>query len=131
MAKGQAETKALQERRKAAGYKSAKAFAAHAGVNGDTYTDYEQGRTALSLERAWFFADLLDCTLDELAGRTPPGKAQPLADAGERYIADVYRGSNEDGREVMLNNARFVESTPGYRRGSGHDEGAEAGKVGA
>lgn len=59
----------LQELRKEAGYRSAKAFAEEVGMKLGTYTDYEQGRTSMTLERAWFFADILHVTLDELAGR--------------------------------------------------------------
>ena len=62
----------LQAMRKAAGFKSARAFAEHIGMNVSTYTDYEQGRRMFALEQAWEFADALGCTLDELAGRTPP-----------------------------------------------------------
>ena len=59
----------LQALRKAAGFKSAKAFAHHIGMNVNTYTDYEQGRRMFALDQAWEFADALGCTLDELAGR--------------------------------------------------------------
>lgn len=59
----------LQELRKEAGYGSARAFAEHIDMPVATYTDYEQGRRAFTLERAWFFADALGCTLDQLAGR--------------------------------------------------------------
>ena len=61
----------LQELRKAAGFKSARAFADHYGINLNTYTGYEQGKP-FSLEQAWAFADFFDCTLDELAGRERP-----------------------------------------------------------
>lgn len=60
---------ALQEMRKRAGYKSAKAFAAHIGMPTRTYTNYEQGVRDITLEVAWNLADELGCTLDELAGR--------------------------------------------------------------
>ena len=62
----------LQKVRKKAGYKSARAFAEAYGMNTSTYTDYEQGRHAFTLEQAWDFADFLGCTLDELAGREFP-----------------------------------------------------------
>lgn len=59
----------LQKLRKAAGYKSARAFAEHIGMNVATYTDYEQGRRSFTLEKAWEFADILQVSLDDLAGR--------------------------------------------------------------
>ena len=61
----------LQELRKAAGFKSAKAFADYFGINLNTYTGYEQGKP-ISLEQAWAFADEFDVSLDELAGRERP-----------------------------------------------------------
>lgn len=59
----------LQKLRKDAGYRSAKAFAEHIGMSVDTYTGYEQGKRKFSLEQAWIFADELQVSLDELAGR--------------------------------------------------------------
>lgn len=96
----------LQAMRKRAGYKSAVAFAEHMGINPYTYTDYEQGRIALSLEQAWEFADELHCTLDELAGRDfhPPGEV--VQDPFERELVSCYRGSTADGKANILGNAR-------------------------
>lgn len=96
----------LQAMRKRAGYKSAVAFAEHMGINPYTYTDYEQGRIALSLEQAWEFADELHCTLDELAGRDfhPPGEM--VSDPFERELVDCSRESTVDGKANILGNAR-------------------------
>ena len=66
----------LQELRKKAGWKSAKAYAEHMGMNVSTYTDYEQGRISMPLERAWAIADDLGVSLDELMGRTPPAQRE-------------------------------------------------------
>ena len=80
----------LQELRVAAGYKSAKDFAIEHGFNVGSYTNYEQGQRNLSLELAWKFADILQCSLDELAGRTPPPK--PLAHSpAETELISYYR----------------------------------------
>ena len=59
----------LQKLRIAAGFRSANAFADHIEINRGTYTNYEQGKRELTLERAWFFADIFGVTLDEFAGR--------------------------------------------------------------
>lgn len=63
----------LQNIRKARGFKSAKEFAAHIGMSGNTYTGHEQGKP-FDLEKAWEYADWLDCSLDELVGRERPAK---------------------------------------------------------
>lgn len=99
----------LQAMRKRAGYKSAKAFADHIGVPVGTYTDYEQGRRMFTLERAWEFADALDCTLDELAGRKAPNRAS--GDARMGSIADNYESMNETGRARLAEQAEMMASS--------------------
>ena len=89
----------LQAMRKRAGYKSAREFADHAGINVNTYTNYEQGKANMSLVQAWELADLLDCTLDELAGRRVPEK--PSMSADEQRVLDVYRSASEHGRVLI------------------------------
>ena len=59
----------LQRLRKEAGWKSARLFAEHLGLNVRTYTDYEQGKITMPITKAWDIADELECTLDELLGR--------------------------------------------------------------
>lgn len=73
----------LQELRKKAGYKSAFAYADHMEMSRSSYTDYEQGRTPMPLEKAWAIADDLGVSLDELVGRTPPAKPHPDATADD------------------------------------------------
>lgn len=96
----------LQAMRKRAGFKSAKAFAEHMGLNVYTYTDYEQGRISLTLEQAWEFADVLGCTLDELAGRDfqPPGEV--VTDPFERELVDLYRACGPKAKGHILDDAR-------------------------
>lgn len=100
----------LQAMRKRAGYKSAKAFADHIGVPVGTYTDYEQGRRMFTLERAWEFADALDCTLDELAGRKPPGKSNGY-DPTLKRIKENYESMNEVGRDRLAEQAEMMASS--------------------
>lgn len=59
----------LMRLRKAAGYANRDDFADALGVNRATFKAWETGRTRLKLEDACDIADLLHCTLDELAGR--------------------------------------------------------------
>lgn len=99
----------LQAIRKQAGYKSAKAFADHIGMPVGTYTDYEQGRRMFTLEKAWEFADALDCTLDELAGRKAPNRAS--GDARMGSIADSYESMNDTGRARLAEQAEMMASS--------------------
>lgn len=59
----------LKELRKAAGYKTAEAFADRMGMKVKTLRNYEQGVTDYTLEFACEVCNVLGCTLDELAGR--------------------------------------------------------------
>ena len=89
----------LQKLRKAAGYKSAKAFAEHMGMNPGTYTAYEQGRRPLTFDIAWKIADELHCSLDELAGRDFK-RASDLTPA-ESTLLNSYRNADERGRKSI------------------------------
>ena len=100
----------LQAMRKHAGFKSAKAFADHVGINVSTYTKYEQGMSEMSLERAWTFADALDCTLDELAGRKPPGKSNGC-DPTLKRIKENYESMNDVGRDRLAEQAEMMASS--------------------
>ena len=97
----------LQAMRKRAGFKSAREFAEHAGINVKTYTNHEQGDASMSLLQAWEYADLLNCTLDELAGRKSPN-AQPSISTDEQTIIDTYRAAGRLGKRVILATAREV-----------------------
>ena len=93
----------LQSLRKAAGYKSAREFAEKIGMPVATYTDYEQGRRSFTLERAWEFADVLDCSLDELAGRDfkdPKEQGRQLT-PDESSLLDSYRMLTPDRKRLM------------------------------
>ncbi len=81
----------LQRIRKDRGFKSAKAFAEHIGMSKDTYTNYEQGARPITLELAWEFADVLGCTLDELAGRD--FKADSYADPRQAVMKNYEQGA--------------------------------------
>lgn len=97
----------LQAMRKRAGFKSAREFAEHAGINVKTYTNHEQGDVSMSLLQAWEYADLLNCTLDELAGRKSPNTQSSIS-ANERRILDGYRYADDGQRFVMLATAKAV-----------------------
>ena len=63
--------KALQRNRKGAGFRSAKAFADHLGLEAPTYTSYEQGVRSFSSDQACELASALNCSLDDLVGFRP------------------------------------------------------------
>ena len=98
----------LQAMRKRAGFKSAREFAEHAGINAKTYTNHEQGDVSMSLLQAWEYADLLNCTLDELAGRKSPN-TQPSISADEQEIIDAYRSDRRTHRAIDHAISDYIE----------------------
>ena len=94
----------LQELRKKAGYKSAVEYAEHLGMSHRTYTNYEQGTRAFSLEQAWEFADDLGCSIDDIVGRE--SHETDAKDPYESELVRCYRGSSGNGKANILGNAR-------------------------
>ena len=105
----------LQDFRKAAGFKSARAFAEHIGMSVGTYTNYEQGTRSMDVEVLWMFADFFNCSVDDLIGRKSP--APDMSDPVHKAIADAYENMNAHGRTrlaeeaaMMAESGRFAKS---------------------
>ena len=112
----------LQELRKKAGFQSAVAFAEHYGINAGTYTNYEQGKRNLTLEKAWEFADLLGCSLDELAGRQwPPEGASASSDPMREELVRCYDASTPENRHSLVVAARNAALASGEAAERGTD----------
>lgn len=94
----------LQELRKKAGFRSAKEFAEKCGIKLGTYTDYEQGRTTMTLERAWFFADIFEVSLDELAGRDFSASSE-FADPRQVRLNEAYASLSDSGKTHLVRSA--------------------------
>lgn len=114
----------LQELRKQAGFKSARAFAEHYGFNSGTYTNYEQGMTGLTLENAWKFADIFDVTLDELAGRDRPKKE--YSDPLQAELNEVYGRLNDCNKSAAVGAVRGIASFQAEKKAA--REGPELGE---
>lgn len=101
----------LQALRKRAGYKSARIFAEHIGMNPGTYTAYEQGKRPLTVELAWSLADELGCSLDEIAGREyrPSPEFAALSNQ-ERTVLAAMRTTDARGRNTVEAVARVQEN---------------------
>lgn len=103
----------LQRIRKERGFKSARAFAEHIGMSKDTYTNYEQGARPITLELAWEFADVLGCTLDELAGRD--FKSVDYADQRQAVMNDDYAHLSDAGKDAAAGAVRGILIADGAR----------------
>lgn len=117
--------RALQARRKAAGYESAAAFAPVVGLTVRAYTSYEQGAHPFDIVTAWTMADALGCTLDELAGREVP---QPsYADQRQAAMNRIFAGMNDAGKTKAVDNVRDLAGNPAYQEGS--KSGVDAAEI--
>lgn len=80
----------------------------------NTYTAFEQGRHALSLEQAWQFADALGealgrfVSLDELAGREWP-RAPAYADPMQTELNRAYESLDDGRRKRLVEQAQDME----------------------
>lgn len=103
----------LQRIRKERGFKSAKEFADYIGMSVRTYTNYEQGITSPTLEKAWEFADALECTLDELAGRD--FVAKDYQDSRQAALNDDYAHLSDAGKDAAAGAVRGIRASESAR----------------
>jgi len=106
----------LQELRKAAGFKSAKAFSDYYGINLNTYTGYEQGKP-YSLEQAWAFADEFEVTIDELAGREWP--RPEYADPLQAEMNEIYGYLDDPNRKAAVGAIKGIAANQAREKTAG------------
>lgn len=95
-------------------------LAAAIGTTLRVVSTWERGETALSLEDAVRIADVLGCSLDELAGRVWHGHATD----GETELVACYRSATPRQRSTILEVAATFRD--GGRAKNGELRGAEA-----
>lgn len=78
------------------------------GVQDSRYRKWESNVAQIPLEYACRCADILNCTLDELAGRSV--LKQPTTPADERRLLDAWRGIDSSTRPTIL---AMVEAASG------------------
>ncbi len=82
------------------------------GVKDSRYRKWESGAAAIPLEYAVIASDVLHCSLDELAGRTPPS-----LDPDEQRLLDLYRSTDDRGRLAILSVAESQQGVEGQAPG--------------
>lgn len=99
----------LASLRKAAGYPSARRFAASAGINPTTYCRYERTPSGkecgIPLKSAWEIADKLGTTIDAVVGRTEAA----ADDEGQRDLNAFYRSLSDGGKARLDEYVQFIE----------------------
>lgn len=122
--------KNIQLLRKSAGFKSAAAFAKHAGFETSRYTEYEQGRRSMAFDAAWRIADALNCSLDTLGGREwSPMESQQNQTQEEGELITCYRRSTEKRRSKLLETARDQAELSQAQTPTPEIEGLEADQI--
>lgn len=112
----------LQELRMRAGYKSAKEFSDKHGISYDTYAAYENGKRNLSLAKAWELADMLGCTLDEIAGRDA---SKTFTDPMKQWLVDSYEECTTERKRRLVELASDQAAMSKEGAKSGVDSGTE------
>lgn len=70
------------------------------GVKDSRYRKWESGSAQIPLEFACACADILHCSLDELAGRKTPNRADVLSVEESRLIT-AYKIASDDTRDIL------------------------------
>ena len=100
-------------------------LAAQIGQTARVVGSWEREQSALPLEDAARIADVLNCTLDELAGRDFPASSDSLT-TNERQLVDLYRDTDERGRRSIMGNA-IQQQDEFDRGGTENPRGNESG----
>lgn len=87
---------------------------------------WERGETSLPFEDACRIADVLECSLDALAGREWGGEL--FADPGKNALVGYYDSMNERGRTTLVESARLMSDGDSVRI---EKKGAEVAGVSA
>ncbi len=93
----------LKKLRKKAGYKSQSEMAEALKIPERRYASWERQEVGLNLEQACMVADVLDCTLDELAGREAP---IGWTDVFQAELNRCYEACTDDRKASILQMAR-------------------------
>lgn len=77
--------KSIQELRRDAGFRSAREFAEECGFSPSSLARYEKEPAAIPMKSAWVMADVLGCSIDDIAGRDEPTTADLRGSIQVRY----------------------------------------------
>lgn len=97
------------------------------GVSMRKVSGWERSETDITLVDAARVADVLDCTLDELAGRDFPKSAANALTTDERQLVDLYRGTDERGKRSIVGNA--LQQQDEFERGGTEEPRRDEGGV--
>ena len=91
-----------------------------------TYGSWERGEVMLNLEQACRCADVLRCTLDELAGRAAP---QTFSDPRQAELNRCWNATDEARQATVLQVARDAAGASGSRQAGDGSQSASPPSV--
>lgn len=86
--------KSIKDLRQEKGYRSAREFADALGIATSSMSRYDRDPETIPLKHAWAMADLLDCSIDEVVGRSH-------VTSGANELQDFYDGLLPETRALM------------------------------
>lgn len=82
------------------------------GVKTSRYGTWERGERNMSFPQACAIADILDCTLDEIAGRKP---VREYTDSRQEQLNGCYESLNEESKTEVSNMVKSIAADPARR----------------
>lgn len=98
----------LKTLRRAAGYRNRESFATVIGVTARTLKAWESGESNMPLAMACKAADVLGCSLDELAGRSRDEDGYFAVDERLNEIRRNFEGLDDTGRDLAAGAVRGI-----------------------
>lgn len=84
------------------------------GVKVDTLGTWERGKREPTFKDACLIADILECTLDELAGREPPYEPKYWT-RDQEDLNHYWESMNSTGQRALLESARLMSGSDDVR----------------
>ena len=82
------------------------------GVKTSRYGTWERGERNMSFPQACAIADILDCTLDEIAGRKP---TREYTDLRQEQLNGCYDSLNEESKTQVSEMVKSIAADPARR----------------
>ena len=86
--------KSIKDLREEKGYRSAREFAEALGIAASSMSRYDRDPETIPMKHAIAMADLLECSVDEIVGRTP-------VTSGRNELQEFYDGLLPETRALM------------------------------
>ena len=107
--------KSIKDLREEKGYRSAREFAEALGIAASSMSRYDRDPETIPMKHAIAMADLLECSVDEIVGRTP-------VTSGRNELQEFYDGLLPETRALMDEFIEFVRAKDEKARRQRQDE---------